>query len=39
MRDLPEESGATIVYVFAVFYGILLGLGLCAVLTWIGWWP
>jgi hypothetical protein len=28
-----------LVYALAVFYGVLLGLGLCALLTWAGWWP
>jgi hypothetical protein len=39
MPDVPEESGAPILFALLVFYGVLLGLGLAFVLTLVGWWP
>jgi hypothetical protein len=38
MIDPPQDSGMPILIGAAVFYGVLLGLFLAAVLTAIGWW-
>jgi hypothetical protein len=39
VKELPEESGAPIVFALLVFYGVILGLALAFVLTLVGWWP